>query len=303
MRLRELGAGELGRRLRNGGLDLRLGPFSVRLRSRFPDVEREVARLYADQRLSHAAFHDYHVRLTSPSGPRRWVRPQVLFLLDGISPFRPLPRAQAVPMLEWGLNWCVASQAHHYLILHAAVVERGGRAVILPADSGAGKSTLTAALVHAGWRLLSDELALLTLDGAELHALARPVSLKNESIDVVREQLPDAVLSEPCEDTNKGTVSLMRPPRESVDRVHEPAVPAFVVTPEFRAGADPELTPASRATTFMELAHNGFNYSIHGATGFDVLTGLVDRCQCHHFSYGRLRDAVAVFDSLVGAAG
>ena len=64
-------------------------------------------------------------------------------------------------MLEWGLNWCVAGHAHQYLMLHAAALERNGRAVILPGDPGAGKSTLTAALMLSGWRLLSDEITLV----------------------------------------------------------------------------------------------------------------------------------------------
>jgi hypothetical protein len=41
------------------------------------------------------------------------------------------------------------------------VLERGGRALLLPAPSGSGKSTLCAGLAFNGWRLLSDELALL----------------------------------------------------------------------------------------------------------------------------------------------
>lgn len=300
MRLGELSPGQLVWRLRRGRLRLRLGPFQVRVQSSFRDVARALGILYADHLLPGAgqSFDDYHVRVASPVGLRRFVRPQALFLLDGRSPFKPLPRAQAVPLLEWGLNWCVASQAHQYLILHAAVIERGGFAAILPADPGAGKSTLCAGLVHAGWRLLSDELALLSLSSGELHALARPVSLKNESLSVIRAFAPGAAFSDRFEDTSKGTISLLKPPADSVARVREPARPAWVITPEYAAGAEPGMEPASKATTFMELAHNGFNYSIHGARGFDALTALVDACACHHFRYSRLEDAVAAFDAL-----
>ena len=304
MRLADLPPRELRRRLRRGRLRLRLGPFQVRLGSAFPEVARELARLYPDHALPAAGedFDDWHVRLAPPRGLRRWIRPQALFLLDGRSPFKPLPRDQSVPLLEWGLNWCVASQAHRYLILHAAVIERGGRAVVMPADPGAGKSTLCAALVHAGWRLLSDELALVSMRTGALHAMARPVSLKNESIDVIRAFAPGAVLSDAFADTSKGTVALLKPPPDSVARVHETARPAWVVTPEYVPGTDASLEPASRATTFMELAHNGFNYSIHGAAGFDALARLVDACACHHFRYSRLPDAVAVFERLAGEA-
>ncbi len=298
MNLAGLSAGEARRRMRRGTLALRVGPFTARLRSPFPEVAREVWRLYGDHPVADTDFIDYHAALAPPRGPRRWLRPQALFLLDGRAPFRPLPRAQSVPLLEWGLNWCIARQAHRFLILHAAVVERDGRAAILPGDPGSGKSTLCAALVHSGWRLLSDELALLDMADGALHALARPVSLKNESIEVIHGFAPDAVFSAPFADTAKGTIALVKPPRDSVSRVHETAEPAWVITPEFAAGATADLAPASKATTFMELAHNGFNYSIHGAAGFDALVRLVSRCACHHFRYGRLGDALAVFDAL-----
>src|SRR3546814_15972535 len=82
-------------------------------------------------------------------------------------------------MLEWGLNWCIGAHGHQFLIIHAAVIERNGLAAILPGAPGSGKSTLTACLVHNGWRLLSDEMALVSLQDGGLTALARPISLKN----------------------------------------------------------------------------------------------------------------------------
>src|SRR3546814_17273791 len=72
---------------------------------------------------------------------------------------------QALPMLEWGLNWCIGAHGHQFLIIHAAVIERNGLAAILPGAPGSGKSTLTACLVHNGWRLLSDAMALVSLQG------------------------------------------------------------------------------------------------------------------------------------------
>jgi HprK-related kinase A len=253
--------------------------------------------------LADGDFCDYHVAVDSPFGPRRWFRPQSRFFLDGRALFQPLPRSQAVPSLEWGLNWCMATQAHQYLILHAAVIERDGHCAILPGDPGSGKSTLCAALIHSGWRLLTDELALIDLQSGQVFGLARPVSLKNESIDVISQWTEDAVFSARFTDTAKGTIALLRPPADSVSRIDEPAMPAWVIMPEYASGAAPSLEPNSRATTFMELAHNGFNYSIHGRVGFDALAALVERCTCLHFRYSRLEDAVAAFDALPPPSG
>ena len=298
MILGDISAAQSRRALRAGALTLQIGPFIVRFRTPLADVATEIYRLYCHHQLLDVPFCDYHVAATEPFGLRRWFRAQSLFLLDERAPFRPLPRSQAVPGLEWGLNWCLASHAHQYLILHSAVIERDGYAVLMPGDPGSGKSTLCAALIHAGWRLLSDELALIDLQSGQVHGLARPVSLKNESIDVIGRWADDAVFSARYTDTVKGTIALLRPPREAVARVHEPALPAWVVTPEFASGAQPSMQSSSRAITFMELAHNGFNYSIHGKVGFDALAALVDRCACLHFRYSRLEDAVAAFDDL-----
>jgi predicted ATPase len=47
-------------------------------------------------------------------------------------------------------------------MLHAAVVEKNGKALILPALPGSGKSTLSAALAMNGWRFLSDEFTMIS---------------------------------------------------------------------------------------------------------------------------------------------
>jgi HprK-related kinase A len=302
MKLQQLSPADLRRQLAGSGVWMRTGPFSLRLRSNVPDVAEGLAQLYGqfEVRSTHEAFADFHVSVKSTPGLRRWIRPQVNFDSDGVRPFKPLPRDQAFPMLEWGLNWCVSTQAHQYLIIHAAVVEKHGRAAILPAPPGSGKSTLTAGLVLSGWRLLSDELTLIDRRTGRIQPLPRPVSLKNQSIDVIRRFDDEAFLNRASHDTVKGTVAHMRPPRDSVLRQHESAQPAWVIFPKWEAGAATRLTPRSQAQTFMFLAQNAFNYSQLGADGFRVGTALIDQAACYDFRYSDLAEAVAAFDALAG---
>jgi len=297
--LGDLSRADLRQRL-VAGLSLRIGPFRYLVRSRLPPVAGGLANMYADFPLDDGSgFHDFHVRVDRVAGWRRWVRPQVSFWWDGQQPFKPLPADHAYALLEWGMNWCVAAQAHHYLLLHAAVLEHRGRCVILPGDPGAGKSTLTAALMLSGWRLLSDELTVIDRDDGRIQPLARPVSLKNQSIDVIRAFDPQAVFGETAHDTHKGTVAHLRPSRESVGKLSCKGQPAHVVFPRWQVGAETRLSARAKADAFMHLANHAFNYSLLGRLGFDLCANLVDRCDCWDFSYSRLDEALPVFEELV----
>jgi hypothetical protein len=222
----------------------------------------------------------------------------VLFQSDGYSPFKPLPFDQAFPMFEWGLNWCVSSNADRYLMIHAAVVEKGGFAAILPAPPGSGKSTLCAALVNRGWRLLSDELALIRLGDGELIPLPRPVSLKNASIDIIRQYEPGVTISREVRDTMKGTVAHMKAPTDSVIRSNETVRAAWVIFPKYREGAATSLEVLPQSRTFMRVADNSFNYSLLGIKGFETLAGLIDKSLCYDFTYSKLDEAIETFAAL-----
>ncbi len=302
MKLGELPRPELDERLGGGGLDLGLGPFVVRLRSPMRAVRDNMALLYADYPLpAQGGFADFHVRIAPPAGLRRLWRPQSLFLLDGAQPFAPLPFNQGFAFLEWGLNWCVSNFIHRWLVVHAAVLERDGRAVVLPGPPGAGKSTLTAALCLSGWRLLSDELTMIAPDDLSLTPLPRPVSLKNESIEVIRRFAPAAVIGPPAHDTAKGTVAHMRPPADAVARVAESARARWIVFPRWQAGAPATFERRPRAPSGLDLAQNSFNYSVLGRRGFELLTATLDACDCYDFSYGALEEAVEGFARLASA--
>lgn len=290
----------LGDRLKQTGIFLQTGAFITHLQTSIPSVAQNVGLLYADYPLlEQADFADFHVSLSQPSNLRRWFKPQVLFSSDGHSPFKPLPLDQAFPMLEWGLNWCVSSHANTYLIIHAAVIEKGGFAAILPAPPGSGKSTLCAALVNRGWRLLSDELTLIRVSDGRIIPLPRPVSLKNQSIDIIQQYEPSAIFSRKVRDTIKGTVAHMKPSTDSVKRAMETAQATWVIFPKYQAGADTCLERLPQAHAFMRIADNAFNYSLLGAKGFATMASLIDASQCYEFTYSVLDEAIATFAALM----
>lgn len=295
----ELSRRKLEERLRSDGLRLRTGPIVTSIRSSLDAVAKGIALHYGEHPLEDAnGFVDFHISVERPRNVRRWINPQVVFRFDGDVPFSPLPAQQAFPMLEWGLNWCISSHCHQYLTIHAAVVERAGRAMILPAPPGSGKSTLCAGLAFSGWRLLSDELTLIEPNTGAVVPVPRPISLKNASIDVLRAFAPGATIGPAVHETIKGSVAHVKPPVEGVLRAKETAKPRWVVLPRYAAGAEAHLKPLSKGAAFMQLVDNSFNYNVHGRQGFDALASLIEGCECYEFSYSRLGDAAAVFDRL-----
>jgi hypothetical protein len=255
--------------------------------------------LYADYPVvSEKEFVDFHVCLTKPKNLRRWFHPQVLFMLDDRVPFKPLPLNQAFPFFEWGLNWCIAAHSNNYVILHAAVAEKNGHAVIFPGEPGAGKSTLCAALVLNGWRLLSDEMAVIDVASQQLTPIPRPISLKNESIEVIRRFVPAVTMGPVTNDTSKGTVTHVKPPQESIIKNSEPATPAWIVKPNFTPNASSRLEELNSGELFMHMVKNAFNYSMLGEVAFKTLGDVVNKCHCYEFTYSDLRDAVNTFNHL-----
>ena len=291
---------DLRRRLEGPGLRITLGPLVAEIRSTSRLVQSAVEAVYAAHRIPDSGeFADFHVAVRSAGGIRRWLKPLVEFGFDGAPPVQPLPAGQAFPLLEWGLNWCVASHCHQYLMIHAAVVERAGRALVLPAPPGSGKSTLCAALVARGWRLLSDEMTLIDVDRGDVIPLPRPISLKNRSIAIIGRFWPDAIMSAVVHDTIKGSIAHVRPPLASVDRSTERAVPGWIVLPRYTPDAATKLEALSKGAAFMQVLENAFNYSMHGRRGFEVLADFVDASESFEFSYGGdLEAAIDAFDAL-----
>lgn len=285
--------------LSGAGVPLRIGPFVARVGTRVRELQDALLRLYRRYPVDGpGGIVDWHVRIEAPNPWRRFVGPQVAAYVDGRRRFAPFPRDQAFAMFEWLLNWCTFSRPHQYLILHSAVVERDGRALVLCGRPGAGKSTLCAALALSGWRLFSDEVALIRPGTREIHAAPRPISLKEGSIDVLRQLAPDHPMGPKMAGTRKGTVAHLEAPADAIARAEEPAEARWIVFPRWKAGASTTLTPLGRARAFLEAADNAFNYSLLGEVGFTSLAEVVDASDAYVLEYSDLDDVLGRFDRL-----
>jgi len=288
----------LARRLGDEGLHVVTGAFTFHLRIELPELVDDFAAMYAHFPVEDPpGIDDASLRVASPP-LRRHLFPRARIWIDGESPFGTVPARRAYTALESCLNYCIASTPLSMLLVHAAVLERDGRCLIMPAASGSGKSTLCAALCARGWRLFTDETALFSCHDGLMRANPRPVSLKNESIAVIAGFAPEMRLSRVFRGTPKGDIAYVQTPPDAAARAAEPAEPGLVVRPVYTAGAATSLRPLERIDAFGLLTDCAVNYSSLLRAGFDTLTGVVDRCAHYELTYSDLEEAVRLISDL-----
>lgn len=312
LRLVDVAEPDFIRSLRYGTFRLHVGGFFIRLDTDIAALRAGLRQVYAHYPVSiTGGYYDFDLAVYPASPLRRWFRRNAVFALSGQAPFLPMAMDNAHALFEWGFNWTIGSMIHQYLVLHSAVVEKNGKGVMLAAASGSGKSTLTAELVMHDWRLFSDELALI--EGAasddrhtvrapyplQLVPFPRPVSLKNQSIDLIKKRHPQAQFGLSAHDTQKGTVAHMRAPDDAVDRAAETAPPALIVFPKWSPGAPLRVQPVGAGQAAMRLIDQSFNYAVLGQLGFSQLADLVQTAPAWELEYSSLDEAVEALDDLL----
>jgi len=300
VRIAEIPSAVLREQLSAVGLGIDFGAARARFRTPLPAVADMIRTVYGGYPADDATgMFDMTMNLRPVRGLRSVVRPQVELLCDGLREFEPFPLQTSLPLLEWGTNFAIATRMFCYLLLHAGVVERSGRAIVMPAMPGSGKSTLTAALTLRGFRLLSDEFGVVRMNDARLLRMLRPLALKNESIDVIQRFEPTAVIGPRFPKTRKGTVAHLAPMPSHIDARREAVAPALVVFPRFVPSAGVELEPVSKTRAFARLAVNSFNYQALGPEAFEALGQLVDESWCWQLRYSDLDGAIKALGDLL----
>lgn len=290
---------DFDRRIEGQGLYLRTNPFVARITTGLGSVKRDLKWLYGDYEVTDEdEAADMAIRVDNPSPLRRWLGKQALAHVDAPSPFTPLPLRQAPLMLEMALNWCVAMRVYTYMTFHSAVAERGGKAVLIPGASGQGKTTLSASLMLRGWRLFSDEFGFFDMDSGKLVPYPRPLSIKNESIEVLKKFSDAAKFTDSMSGTPKGTLAYLQPSEESIMRSTEPAELGWFIFPEFAPEQEPALVKLEPGKAMFGLTRSSVNYDKFGERSFRVLTELVDRVPAYAMRYPHLEAAGEMIEEL-----
>ncbi len=263
---------------------MRVGPIGFRVGADWRLPITQLADLYRDYPHPHEGIPHFTVRLEARPRWRRFIRPNITLSGDYIIPDAlPLPLAQGVLASEMAMNLQMALGQRHYLLLHAATVEREGKVLILTGESGSGKSTLAALLSERGWRLLGDEFALIETVTGFAWPFPRPVSLKNASIAEVAKHVATNRFGPLLTATPKGDVRHLIPNDHALGGMDTPGLPALILFPRF--GSDSAVREMGASEVFIRLTQASTNYVALGDRGYRTLTSLVTQTPARAFDF------------------
>lgn len=255
------------------------------------DTVRELKRMYGSNlQTNPQGYCDFALSIKTTSPVRRIFRKQCVIGVEGVTPFNPISVRHLLPSIEWAMNWAVAAFEHTKLSLHSSVVVRNSKAILFPASSGSGKSTLATFLGANGWKMFSDEMALLDTHSLNVTPLYRPSSLKNDSIDVIKHLCPRIELSKRVFSTHKGDIAhaALYAPHEFNEFKATPV--KFIIFLRYSALKSTTITELTQSETFAKLISNAFNYNILGTIGFEAFTRLVSKSQGYYIEYSDIHD-------------
>ncbi|MEM1210087.1 MAG: hypothetical protein AAGI54_12550 [Planctomycetota bacterium] len=283
----------------------RVGPIDVRFDTPDREVLTDLAAMYRHLQLDHpTATSPDHQTVTLAARPQRhrWRNaiPTPLtrwaIVANGTPMFDQLPRAALVPYLDWAVNWRIIDTLDRWLLLHAGTVSRDGRGLLLAAASGSGKSTLTAALVAAGWSLMSDEFGAIDPATRQLQPIPKPMCVKAGSFP------PVAAMGLPIRTGRhyikafKGQVGYVTP-ADLIDAGHpapfatSPAPLSAIVFPQRIAGHRLSIEPIAPADAAFRLARHAFNRHKHPDGAMRLLLDLSNATPCLSLTYGEATNA------------
>lgn len=297
---------QLDSRLTADGAQLEIGPFTVNVGLNFKNIRDEFIKIYKDYPYyDDEVIVDNYIRIYGRNFYRTYIKPQAHVDVGMHSDFIPLPARMGMVSLEMGLNWQVASACKQYLMFHAGVAAKDGVGLIMPAASGSGKSTLAAGLSYRGWQLHSDEFGLLDLETGKLVPYPRAVSLKNQSIKVMKDWVagvsddPLSHFTQEYDGTPKGTICYLRPPQNSIKQMHKRTKPNVVILPIFDASAKPEIRPITKTMAFFRTVMSSANYGDIGVDAFNAISKIINNSAVCEIVYPTLADAVNLVEEFV----
>jgi hypothetical protein len=181
--------------------------------------------------------------------------------------------------------------------IHAGAVERGERATLFSGRSGSGKTTLALSLLQRGFRLLSDELAVVEPSTQRILPYRRSLHVRPETCELIPRL---RLVQRPSELVVRGAWTLTPDVlQEALPGCLAPA--AHLTNVLLLEGvpdgeSPPTLTPIPPAVAALELLRATWAASVDFDAGLGRMTRLLEGVSCARLRIGELEtttDAVA----------
>jgi len=260
----------------------------IAIEAESPELGRQIAALYGEFEQDPARLPQCGFFLKGPGGGG-----QHEILRNRQCESRHAEERSALMALEESVMQEVMRQAPEMAFIHAAVLARGGRAVLFPGRSGAGKSTLALALAKRNWTYLSDEIAPVEMQDLRVHPFPRGIKLRPEGVGLFPFLRDQASLA-------GGQRQYLRLRESSLTLAASPHEVSCLIFPEYRPGTRPRLTPLGKGMAASLLARCCLSFNWNNGETLYFLERLVKRADCFRLEVGEIGESCALVENLVG---
>jgi len=204
--------------------------------------------------------------------------------------------AERLPLFDRGKPFHFALAVWHRDIgvplVHAAVIARAGRGLLVPGMGGSGKSTVAITCALAGFSYVGDDtVALDASDPSAIRAHGVYCSTTLEPAHMARfpSLAPHAVAGEPSDDKHLVILNGLLP-----NPILQSTPLSAIVLPRIVSSRESHLGPASRANALRRLAPSTLLFFPGwGAGQLEFLSRVVNALPCFELEMGQDLDRVA----------
>ncbi len=195
---------------------------------------------------------------------------------------------ELVPWLEGEIVRWLLGRLIAYAQVHAAVVERDGRAILLAGGPDSGKTSLACAFGRAGWTVMSDEVALIDTEGQEVLAFPRMMFVEDGTARLLPELAGHPRRSIPVEGGTK-MVRAVRPGAFGTNRRDRASIRALVF---IQRGPSPNCDRLSDRNAMERLLEHSFDAAERPRLNLDACISVARSAPAWQMTIGPLEGAV-----------
>lgn len=195
----------------------------------------------------------------------------------------------------------IATDRHRFLLeVHAGVVAAGDHCLLLPGAPGRGKTTLTAALVCAGFRYFSDEVALIEEPDCAVRSFPLSLGIKPGAVDALAKRYPMIRQLDVHTREDEQRVRYLSPP--GYDSKLPTALPVrWIVFPSYDPRAETRLQPISRTDALRRLMSECMVLpELLDESSVHAMVRWLRNVECMEMPMSSLDDAVDLIQNLCG---